>query len=44
MQAKLPCNKQVKESPALLQTVKAWAARKRLKVETEDMEVRTVGI
>lgn len=44
MQAKLPCNKQVKENPALLQAVKAWAARKRLKVETEDMEVRTVGI
>lgn len=44
MQAKLPCNKQVKENPALLQTVKAWATRKRLKVETEDMEVRTVGI
>lgn len=44
MQAKLPCNKQVKENPALLQVVKAWAARKRLKVETEDMEVRTVGI
>lgn len=44
MQAKLPCNKQVKENPALLQAVKAWATRKRLKVETEDMEVRTVGI
>lgn len=44
MQAKLPCNKQVKESPALLQAVKAWAVRKRLKVETENMEVRTVGI
>lgn len=44
MQAKLPCNKQVKESPALLQAVKAWAVRKRLKVETDDMEVRTVGI
>lgn len=44
MQAKLPCNKQVKENPALLQAVKAWAVRKRLKVVTEDMEVRTVGI
>lgn len=44
MQAKLPCNKQVKENPALLQAVKAWAFRKRLKVVTDDMEVRTVGI
>lgn len=44
MQAKLPCNKQVKENPALLQAVKAWAVRKRLKVVTDDMEVRTVGI
>lgn len=44
MQAKLPCNKQVKENPVLLQAVKAWAVRKRLKVATEDMEVRTVGI